>query len=428
MACSPHDLSIDADRLPRDSAPVIGCGSLTALSPELLSARERLAEPGRDRIGVAWIDLDDATGELADRRQVGGHDRCPAGHRLEHRQSESLVEGDVGRAACSPVKRSELIVRDFAEPTYAVALHGLDVTPAARADNAKLAAVQVCAPKAFDKPIEILTRLERRDGEHVIALGDIAGSRERRPDGVRNHPDLRFGNAEQVNELARGELRDRNDACRSVGNAWDKGPAVPSRPRIEGLRVPQDGEVVEGDDQRHTRAHGRAKRRAVENVRRAREQRQRTEVPAEIANRYGGATAERERMSLQRYIRRALELAEQAADVAGRSRSRLRQRARVERDFDHDLSVSEHAFVPAQDGFAASFPAELPSVPQAFRAPLRAVLERGFELLRDSLGTLRIGAEGCLAGCFVQRRVRGDNRGGTAREGFDDRYPEAFEP
>jgi hypothetical protein len=48
----------------------------------------------------------------------------------------------------------------------------------------------------------------------------------------------------------------------------------------------------------------------VEDVGPAPEKRQGAEVPADVANRYGGATPEREGMALERQFRRALELAE----------------------------------------------------------------------------------------------------------------------
>jgi hypothetical protein len=48
----------------------------------------------------------------------------------------------------------------------------------------------------------------------------------------------------------------------------------------------------------------------VEDVGPAPEKRQGAEVPTDVANRYGGATPEREGMALERQFRRALELAE----------------------------------------------------------------------------------------------------------------------
>ena len=112
----------------------------------------------------------------------------------------------------------------------------------------------------------------------------------------------------------------------------------------------------------------------MENVSFSGEQRQRAEIPPDVANRHGGTTAKREGMPLQGQFRHPLELSEQAAYVAGRTGLRLRQRARIERDLDHAGSVSEHALVPLQDGFAARLPRELPGMGQAVRAPLAAPL------------------------------------------------------
>jgi hypothetical protein len=112
----------------------------------------------------------------------------------------------------------------------------------------------------------------------------------------------------------------------------------------------------------------------MENVSVSREQRQRAEVPPDVANRHRGATAKREGMLLQGQLRHLIELSEQAADVAGCTRPRLRQRARIERDLDHAGSVSEHALVPAQDGLATRLPRELAGMGQAGCTPLAAVL------------------------------------------------------
>src|SRR5439155_13028554 len=137
----------------------------------------------------------------------------------------------------------------------------LDVAPPARADDAKLAAVESGLLKALDETAEILSRLERRDREYVIALGGVAGGRERRPDGVRDHPDLRFRDPEQVDELASSELGDRNHALCGPRDAREQCPAVPPRPGVERLRVPQDGEVVKRYDQGHRGANRSAKAR-----------------------------------------------------------------------------------------------------------------------------------------------------------------------
>jgi hypothetical protein len=48
----------------------------------------------------------------------------------------------------------------------------------------------------------------------------------------------------------------------------------------------------------------------VQDVGAARKKRQCAEVPADVANRYDGATPEREGMALERQFRRALELGE----------------------------------------------------------------------------------------------------------------------
>src|SRR5207248_11009862 len=121
----------------------------------------------------------------------------------------------------------------------------------------------------------------------------------------RNHPALRLEYAKQADALSRRELRNRDDPSRSARDAWQKCPAVRPRPGIERLGMTQDSEVVEGDDQWHARADGRAEGGAVENVCLPREQRQSAEVPADVADRYGGATSEGEGVALQPHFRRS---------------------------------------------------------------------------------------------------------------------------
>src|SRR5439155_17089459 len=116
---------------------------------------------------------DDTSRELVDRRQVGSNDRRPARHRLEHGEAEALVEGDICGTAGTAVQPRELVVRDLAQPAHTSARHRLDVSPATRADDSKLAAVQVRAAEALDERAEVLARLERRNGEHVVTLDSV---------------------------------------------------------------------------------------------------------------------------------------------------------------------------------------------------------------------------------------------------------------
>ena len=62
-----------------------------------------------DRIRVERVDLErDAVREFAERRPSGGDHGRRAGHCLEHRQPEALVERDVGDACGPAVEPSEL--------------------------------------------------------------------------------------------------------------------------------------------------------------------------------------------------------------------------------------------------------------------------------------------------------------------------------
>ena len=107
--------------------------------------------------------------ELAERRPGRGDDGRGAGHRLEHRQPEALVERDVGDARGPAVEPGELLVVDALEPPDAVALDA-DVAPALGADEAQLEAVEPRPAEALDEPRQVLPRLERRDREDVRAV------------------------------------------------------------------------------------------------------------------------------------------------------------------------------------------------------------------------------------------------------------------
>ena len=119
------------------------------------------------------------------------------------------------------------------------------------ADDPQLASVQAGAPEALDQPGKVLARLQRSDGEHVIAVGRLANGRERLADAHRDHPDLFLSDAEDVHELLRRELRDRDHAVGAAHDPGEDAAAVLPRPHVERLRVPQDGEVVDRDDERN---------------------------------------------------------------------------------------------------------------------------------------------------------------------------------
>ena len=79
--------------------------------PQLLPPRRGLLDPGGDRLGVERVDEHRrAARRLGRARPVARHDGGAAGHRLEHRDPEALVERRVGEAAGAAVEAGELVV------------------------------------------------------------------------------------------------------------------------------------------------------------------------------------------------------------------------------------------------------------------------------------------------------------------------------
>ena len=108
----------------------------------------------------------------------------------------------------------------------------------------------------FHEAREVLARLERADGKHVVTALGRAVARELVADGVGHDTDLLVRHSEQLDELTPRELRDRDHTPRSTKHARHDARAVRPRPAVERLRVPEHGKVVHGDDERHARAQG----------------------------------------------------------------------------------------------------------------------------------------------------------------------------
>src|SRR5262249_46701366 len=129
---------------------------------------------------------------------------------------------------------------------------------------------------------KVLARLERSDREHVVAVRRRAVACERAVDSVRYHADLLFGNTKHVDELALRELRHGNHDLRAPKNARHDAWAVPARPAVEGVGMPEHREVVHRDDEWSGVDDGAAIRRTVEDVQSARAPRQRDRIPQRV--------------------------------------------------------------------------------------------------------------------------------------------------
>ena len=156
-------------------------------------------DPGRDRRRVERVDEHRrVAGDLLERARRGRDDGRAARHRLEDRDPEALVQRGVDEAARAAKEARELRVRHEAEPAHAVARQ-LDAAPAGVADDAQLGAGE---PRGLGDPGQVLPRLERSDGEHVVALGARPVRREGRVDAVRDDPHALLGHVEQLDDLA----------------------------------------------------------------------------------------------------------------------------------------------------------------------------------------------------------------------------------
>ncbi len=94
----------------------------------------------------------------------------------------------------------------------------------------------------------------------------------------------------------------------------------------------KQGQVVHGDDERHSRAARSAERRAVEQVEAAHGPAERERVPPRVAGDGRGATRAAEGEALELEPGPALECADETADVTGRAGRRLHERGNVDAD------------------------------------------------------------------------------------------------
>ena len=106
------------------------------------------AMPGRDRLRIGGVDED---GRAA-RHLLGGaaaarHDRRAAGHRLQHRDAEALVERRVDEAARAAVERRQLLVRRAADPAWDVDAAPSPAHRPTRSSTPAIRAASTAAPR-----------------------------------------------------------------------------------------------------------------------------------------------------------------------------------------------------------------------------------------------------------------------------------------
>src|SRR5262249_45377756 len=160
--------------------------------------------------------------------------------------------------ACTAVERRQLEIRHLPEPGHVSGR--LDTAPATCAHDPQLAVYR------SRDPLQVLARLQRPDGEDVVAVGPRAFRGEDVLDGVRHYPDRGLWDGEQVDELALRELRHGDQPVRGVDDARHSESRVAPAPAAEPLWVAQHGEVMHGDDERRPGTKRGPERRTVEDV------------------------------------------------------------------------------------------------------------------------------------------------------------------
>ena len=260
------------------------------------------------------------------------HDRCPARHRLEHRQPEPLVERGEDEAAGAAVERRELVVRYPPGPAG-----NLDAAPAGRADDPQL---DVGEPRGLDGPGKVLARLEGAHGEHVVAGSGRPVGAEHGLDTVGNDADPLCRDVEELDQLVTGEGRDGDHRIGVPGSVAKRHATRVPMPGRERIGVPEQGAVVDRDDDRQACAERPAHRRAVKHVGRTGLVGNAERVPSKVANdgRRTPMTVEADPLDLE--LRPALDRAQEALHDAGGAGPRLGERSDIEGDLHDDRASS----------------------------------------------------------------------------------------
>ena len=212
------------------------------------SLRQRLREGGRlglhQQRGVAAC--------LRQRGAVGGDHGRAARHRLQAGKAEALVQRRHGERERAGVEAGQEVLVHVAE----AGLRAAAQVAAARAGDDQVDAVLTQRSPRLVQGAEVLARAGGAEGEHVgPAFEAVAPSRgvavgvraEPLADAVGHHLDLRRVGAEQLDELALGELGDRDQ---QPGPARDRGQQAALVGDVEGavgLGMPQRRDVVDHD-------------------------------------------------------------------------------------------------------------------------------------------------------------------------------------
>jgi len=255
------------------------------------------------------------TGQLLHGGTAARHDGATTRERLGDGDPETFVERRIDEAACAAIKRCQLIVVDIAQPDDV--RRRLDSAPPARADDTQLTVDSLCDAR------EVLARLECPDREHIVAVCPATVRDKDLFHRVRHDPNLLRRDVQQRHDLVLRELRDGDHPRCGAKHARDGEPRIRCGPAVEPFRVPQDGDVVDGDHERPSCTERSAKRRTVQEVRVPR--RMQPRIPEEV----GGQRAQ-PRGRRERHLDR-VQMLTQRADIARGAGTGLVQRRRVER-------------------------------------------------------------------------------------------------
>ena len=180
--------------------------------------------------------------------------------------------------------------------------------------------------------MQVLSGLERADGEDVVAVRGGPARAELVARGERDDADALLRHVQQLDELAFRELGDRDHAGGRPHHPRDEQAAVDARPPVEGLRKAQDREVEDRDDERDGRARRCAEGRTVQDVdsRAVRAAREAERIPRRIPHRRPDAARPAEGQLHQ--LDPPVQARQQLLQVARRSRARERERGDVDPD------------------------------------------------------------------------------------------------
>ena len=187
-------------------------------------------------------------------------------------------------------------------------------------------------PRGLDGGGEVLPRLERADGKDVVAVDGWALRGEDGVDAVRDDADPLDRDPQQFDELVARERRDRDDRVRCAHARAQRESAGRPVPARECLRMAENREIVDGDDERRPRRDGSAERRAVEDVDVRGGVAEAERVPERVASQCREPSRAARRQADELEPRPSFELAEEPEHVACGSGARLHERCRVDRD------------------------------------------------------------------------------------------------